>query len=93
MADGLTRCAWAERNPLHYWDEMSAMPYDSTRPFGLFQNYARDMFGVELDDNGETIHRKIREAYLSKGVAEEQFAMCQVAMERVIAAKVLHEAS
>ena len=85
------RAYWLEKNPQFYLDVMNAVPYDATRPFGLFQNYARDMFAVELDDSGETIHRKIRETFLSQGVPEEQFAMCQVAMERVIAAKVLHE--
>ncbi len=82
---------WLEHEPAFYWDQITAVPYDSTRPFGIFQNFARDMFAVELEDDSETIHRKIRDAFLSKGVPQEQFAMCQVAMERVIAAKVLHE--
>jgi class 3 adenylate cyclase len=82
---------WLEREPAFYWDQITAVPYDAARPFGIFQNFAREMFAVELDDDSETIHRKIRDAFLSRGVPEEQFAMCQVAMERVIAAKVLHE--
>lgn len=83
---------WLAREPLRRWEMMSGVPFDTARPFGFFQNYARSMFGVELDDSNETIHRKVRQTYLDKGAPEEAFAMCAVAMERVIAAKVLHEA-
>jgi class 3 adenylate cyclase len=74
------------------WQEMAGIPYDASRPFGLFQNYARGMFGVELDDTAEEIHRKVVESIRAGGGTEDAVALCSVAFERVIAAKVLHEA-
>lgn len=74
------------------WDPMYGVPYDVSRPFGLFQNYARGMFGIQLDDPAQVIHRKVREHFIAEGATEEEFALCAVAMEKVIAAKVLYEA-
>jgi len=73
------------------WEVMYGVPYDSTRPFGLFQNYARGMFGIELDDPVELIHEKVVNHIRAGGGSEEAIALCSVAFERVIAAKVLHE--
>jgi class 3 adenylate cyclase len=83
---------WIRTQPDHHWETLSGVPFDSARPFGLFQNYARSMFGVDLNDANETIHRKVQDRYISMGAPAEAWAMCAVAMERVIAAKVLHEA-
>lgn len=83
---------WLERDEERRWDTMYGVPYDINRPFGLFQNYARGMFGIQLDDPAEVIHRKVRESFLKQGATEEEFAMCAVALEKVIAAKVLYEA-
>lgn len=83
---------WLLNEPERRWEAMSGVPFDAARPFGLFQNYARSMFGVELDDGNDDIHRKVRTKYEAMGAPPEAWAMCAVAMERVIAAKVLHEA-
>jgi class 3 adenylate cyclase len=83
---------WLKTQPAHFWEALSGVPFDTARPFGLFQNYARSMFGVELDDSNEVLHRKVHDHYTSMGAPPEAWAMCAVAMERVIAAKVLHEA-
>jgi class 3 adenylate cyclase len=83
---------WLRTQPDHYWEALSGVPFDSARPFGLFQNYARTMFGVELNDANDIVHRKVHDRYVSMGAPPEAWAMCAVAMERVIAAKVLHEA-
>jgi class 3 adenylate cyclase len=74
------------------WDVAHGIPYDANRPFGLFQNFARQMFGIELDDASEVIHHKVDNGLRSTGAAEEVVALCSVALERVIAAKVLHDA-
>jgi predicted ATPase len=50
------------------------------------------MFGVELNDPPELIHRKIQSYLRGAGAPEPQVALCSVAFERVIAAKVLFEA-
>jgi class 3 adenylate cyclase len=83
---------WFEDATAQQWHVMYGVPYDSSRPFGLFQNYARSMFGVELDDPAEVIHRKVVDRIRSGGGNEEEVALCSVAFERVIAAKALHEA-
>ncbi len=74
------------------WDVAHGIPYDANRPFGLFQNFARQMFGIELDDTVDTIHHKVDNGLRSTGATNEVVALCSVALERVIAAKVLHEA-
>lgn len=73
------------------WHVMYGVPYDASRPFGLFQNYARGMFGIELDDPAELIHQKVVDHIREAGGSEDAIALCSVAFERVIAAKVLHE--
>jgi class 3 adenylate cyclase len=83
---------WLDQSDPFSWDVMYGVPYDATRPFGLFQNYARGMFGIHLDDTAEAIHQKVAAAFRAAGATDESMALCSVAMERVIAAKVLHEA-
>jgi predicted ATPase len=83
---------WLINEPDHHWETLSGVPFDTARPFGLFQNFARSMFGVELNDANHVVHKKVHDKYTSMGAAPEAWAMCAVAMERVIAAKVLHEA-
>lgn len=83
---------WLERDDADRWDVMYGIPYDASRPFGLFQNFARGMFGIQLDDAAEVIHRKVEETLRGKGAPDEAVALCSVAMEHVIAAKALHEA-
>lgn len=74
------------------WTPMAGIPYDTSRPFGLFQNMARSFFGIQLEDPPETIHRKVHDYLVSTGASDYQVALCSVAFERVIAAKALHEA-
>ena len=83
---------WLEHDDVARWEVMYGVPYDTSRAFGLFQNYARGMFGVHLDDPAEIIHEKVETFLRAQGGTAEQAALCSVAMERVIAAKVLHEA-
>lgn len=84
---------WTEIDPnLDHWHELAAIPYDTSRPFALFQNYARRFMGVELDDPREVIHEKVVAAIRAHGGNDETVALCSVAFERVIAAKALHEA-
>jgi class 3 adenylate cyclase len=73
-------------------DDIVGIPYDIDRPFGLFQNFARGMFGVQLDDPPDVIHGKVKDTFARMGGPEDSLALCQVAMERVIAARALHEA-
>jgi class 3 adenylate cyclase len=75
------------------WDVAHGIPYDANRPFGLFQNFARQMFGIELDDPPEIIHHKIDNGLRSTGASDDVVSLCSVAVERVIAAKVLHDAA
>ncbi len=74
------------------WDTAHGVPYDASRPFGLFQNFARNMFGIELDDPPDLIHSKVDGGLRATGASDEVISLCSVALERVIAAKVLHEA-
>ncbi len=74
------------------WDTAHGVPYDASRPFGLFQNFARNMFGIELDDPPDVIHSKVDAGLRSTGAGDDVVSLCSVALERVIAAKVLHEA-
>src|SRR5690606_23947974 len=73
------------------WDMMAGVPYDSMRPFSLFQNYARETLGIALDDTAEVIHDKVVAHIRASGGDDEAVALCSVAFERVIAAKELHE--
>jgi class 3 adenylate cyclase len=83
---------WLAESVPNQWHEMRGVPYDMSRPFGLFQNYARGVFGVDFDDPPEVIHDKVVAGIRASGGDEETVALCSVAFERVIAAKVLHEA-
>ena len=85
--------AWQDEGlPLSAWDVVHGVPYDAGRPYGLFQNFARQMFGIELDDPADVIHQKVDGGLRNMGESEETISLCSVAIERVIAAKVLHEA-
>ncbi|MCW5696239.1 MAG: AAA family ATPase [Bauldia sp.] len=70
-----------------HWLQMQGVPYDSSRPFGLFQNFARTMFGVESDDPKEVIHQKVSDGIRAKGGTEDDVALCSVGFERVINAR------
>ncbi len=74
------------------WNIMYGIPYDSSRPFGLFQNYARTMFDIELDDPAEVIHEKVQRHVRAAGADEAAVMLCSVAFEHVIAAKPLFDA-
>lgn len=73
------------------WTFMTGVPYDASRPYALFQNFARGMFGVEMDDPADRIHEKIVQGVRHLGGDDEAVALCSVAFERVIAAKTLHD--
>lgn len=75
------------------WIVMTGIPYDTGRPYGLFQNFAREMFEVNFDDPVDVIHEKIVKRLRSFGKDEETVALCSVAFERVIAAKTLLDGS
>jgi class 3 adenylate cyclase len=83
---------WTEVAGHKQWDVMYGVPYDMSRPFGLIQNYAREMFGIQLDDPAEVIHDKVLAGIRANGGNDDVVALCSVAFERVIATKVLHEA-
>jgi class 3 adenylate cyclase len=83
---------WVDQKYAGRWDTLTGIPYDASRPYGLFQNFARAIFGVELDDPPPEIHRKIQAYLRGIGAPESQVTLCSVAFERVIAAKVLFEA-
>lgn len=95
------RAEWLRESPdLLSWEEVQGSPYDSARPYSLFQRFARNLFGVELNDPPHVIHQKVdaglRAAHgpddpLPPRGVEEQVALCSVAIERIIAAKVLHD--
>jgi class 3 adenylate cyclase len=86
------KAKWLETSPRHTWDFAQGVPYDVSRPYSLFQNMARRSFDVELNDSAETIHSKVDGALRSSGAPEEAVSLCSVAVEKMIAAKVLHEA-
>jgi predicted ATPase len=50
------------------------------------------MFGVELTDKPAVIHSKVHGALTTMGGAPDAIALCSTAVEKIIAAKVLHEA-
>jgi class 3 adenylate cyclase len=84
---------WEEAGRVGRWDVSHGVPYDSSRPYGLFQNFARDLFGIEFDDPADIIHQKLDSGLRARlGGNDDAVALCSVAMERLIAAKVLHEA-
>lgn len=74
------------------WEEMRGVPYDTGRPFGLFQNFARRMFGVELEDTPEIIDRKVHQTLDPLNQAPPaSVGLCSIAMQRIIAAKALDD--
>jgi len=83
---------WLSHDDPSRWEEMVGIPYDSGRAFGLFQNYARRWFGVELEDPPEVIDRKVH-AKLDplNQAAPESIGLCSIAMQRVIAAKAVED--
>jgi len=83
---------WLEHEDPTRWEVMFGVPYDSSRPFGLFQNYARGLFGIQLEDTVEEIHRKVEQTLRSMGGSDEDVALCSVAIQRVVAASVQHQA-
>jgi hypothetical protein len=58
------------------WDTLTGIPYDASRPYGLFQNFARAIFGVNLDDPPPEIHRKIQAYLRGNGAPESQVVSC-----------------
>jgi class 3 adenylate cyclase len=75
------------------WEEMRGVPYDTGRPFSLFQAYARRMFGVELDDTPEAIDRKVHSTLDPlKKAPPAAVGLCSIAIQRIIAAKSLDDA-
>jgi class 3 adenylate cyclase len=87
------RAAWIRHSPPDTWEQSQGSPYDSSRPYGLFQAFARDLFDIDLADAPEVIHEKVDTALRASGASDEAVALCSVAIERIIAAKVLHEAA
>ena len=83
---------WLQRDGQETWQSAQGISYDSARPYSLFQNLARHQFGVELDDPVDVIHRKVDSGLRASGLPDEHVALCSVAVERIIAAKVLHDA-
>ena len=84
---------WLAHDDPTRWEEMVGVPYDSGRAFGLFQNYARRWFGVELEDPPEVIDRKVHAKLDPLNQATpESIGLCSIAMQRVIAAKAVDDA-
>ncbi len=79
---------WLEQDDPHRWEVMLGVPYDASRPFGLFQNYARGLFGIQLEDSVEAIHAKVEQTLRAMGGSDEDVALCSVAIQRVVAASV-----
>ena len=82
------RKSWLLRNPAYSWEYVQSSPYDSARPYGLFQKYGRDMFGIHLDDPPEVIHEKVAKGFHGVPRASD---MCKVTMEHVIASKAIRD--
>jgi len=82
------RKAWLLGNPTYSWEGAQGSAYDTARPYGLFQKYARDMFGIHLDDPPEVIHEKVANGF---SVVPTAIPMCKVTMERVIAFKAIRD--
>jgi class 3 adenylate cyclase len=85
------REVWIKTEPELSWEFSQGIPYDMSRPYSLFQSLARGMFGVELTDAPQLIHDKVYGALSSMGGSEDSISLCATAVEKIIAAKVLHE--
>ena len=83
---------WLKTSPESTWDFAQGIPYDMGRPYSLFQNMARRTFDVELTDSPEVIHSKVDGILRALGGSEEEISLCSVAVEKIIAAKILHDA-
>jgi class 3 adenylate cyclase len=83
------RKLWLLQNPAFTWEQVQGSPYDTARPYGLFQKFARDMFDVLPDDPPEVIHEKVEKGFA--GAPDALVALCKVTMERVITSKALHD--
>ena len=79
---------WLQQDDPQRWEVMLGVPYDASRPFGLFQNYARGLFGIQLEDSVEAIHEKVEQTLRAMGGSDEDVALCSVAIQRVVAASV-----
>ncbi|MBT3996528.1 MAG: AAA family ATPase [Chloroflexi bacterium] len=53
------RTEWLKTEPEGSWEFSQGIPYDMGRPYSLFQNLARGMFGVELTDKPNVIHNDL----------------------------------
>jgi class 3 adenylate cyclase/Cdc6-like AAA superfamily ATPase len=87
-----TRAEWVRDHPATSWFQIQGSPYDTSRPYGLYQKFAREMAGIDNDDPPDVIHQKIDSGLRAIGAPEEVVALCSVALERIIAVKVLHDA-
>ena len=67
------------------WMESRGVSYDSTRPYSLFQQRVRQIFGVEEGDPSEVIRQKIASGL--RHLEPEQLAICIVAAESVLAVR------
>lgn len=85
------RARWLEQSPPDTWEQTQGSAFDTARPYGLFQSFARDLFDIDLNDPPDVIHQKIDSSLRASGASEEAIALCSVALERIIAAKVLHD--
>ena len=86
------RAYWESINPGGLWDAVSGSPYDADRPYGLFERFAREAFGVRRDDGADAIHQKVDAGLRATGASDDVVALCSVAVERVITLNVLHDA-
>ncbi|MDA1278498.1 MAG: AAA family ATPase [Chloroflexi bacterium] len=86
------RSEWFKTMPERTWDFGQGIPYDMGRPYSLFQNMARQKFDVQLNDAPSVIHAKVDDALRSMGGSDGEVSLCSVAIEKMIAAKVLHDA-
>ncbi len=82
---------WTSSEQNSQWDFAEGVPYDSSRPYSLFQSLAKKTFGIGLEDPPEVIHEKVRNFIAQGGGPPEAVDLCSTTMERVIAAKVLHD--
>jgi predicted ATPase/class 3 adenylate cyclase len=64
-----------------YWAESRGVSYETTRPYGQFQQHIEKLYGISQSDQSEAILRK-----LARGVAElDQSATASQALEALLA--------
>ena len=68
------------------WLESRGISYDATRPYSLFQQRVRQIFGVEDVDPSEVIREKIARGL--QHLEPDQLALCTAAAENLLAARV-----